>query len=285
MLMKILPSSQAAERYRSNMLFRLSVFFALLGAAKGLAPPTSNAAAPSLSQCIGTACLAAALSFGDPAVAYNLGSREHTMNAGASSSVIVRSASVQQQLSSTTTLASQAPFWDQPFVLLPDYQLTNQNVAGGLALTLGAAYGLSFAYYQYSIAEEEAEAQRKKEAMAAKRKAAAATKKVALETTERDLSTKEPLAVAAAVATVVVPGMSSDEKLDVEKARAAVEKAKKFDFAARTAEKNREVKERMEEIEEDDIEVEDFEVEDEMLEPTRMSKRLRFWRWLRRSEA
>ena len=138
----------------------------------------------------------------------------------------------------TSSTEDDVSFGKRSFFLQPVpslYTLTNENVVGASALGLGAIYGVSYAYYQYSIANEEAEAQRKKEKAAQTRTTAAKETAAAMETTEKE----EEEAIQQVV--VTFPAMSKEEEIAVEKARAAVERAKRFDLAARTAERKREV--------------------------------------------
>lgn len=171
-------------------------------------------------------------------------------------------------LQSTMTLAQTqtVSFWNQPFFLQPVpklYVFTNENIAGGSGLALGAVYGVSYAYYQYSIAQEEAAAQKKKEAVTAKRRAAATNVVEEPETIET-VSEQEPVTVAS-------PSMTKQEEMALEKARAAVERAKRFDMAARMAERNKY-------LEEVDLEPShlDIDVEEETVPKKRWWT---FWRW------
>lgn len=194
-----------------------------------------------------------------------------------------------ESTSAVLVAATQTSFWDLPFVFqpLPLYEFSNKNVIGGTAFALGSIYAVSYSYYQNSVAGEEAEAQRKREAMAAKQKQQQVdAKKVKQDkeptTTvddakEEDLSTEKEVLVAAAVA---VPAMSRDEELAVEKARAAVEKAKREDASTARLERNRHVQV---ELEEEDY---DTNVEEEEIVEERVSKRKKslwkFWRWMKR---
>lgn len=189
---------------------------------------------------------------------------------------------------STSAIAAknQISFWERPFFLQP--QLTNKNIAGGSALALGAVYGGSFAYYQYTNAQEEKEAQEKKKAMAAKQKAVAA-KKAPDESTKDEKSVapvKTEAKPAVKVEKVAVPAMSQDEEIAVEKARAAVEQAKKFDVAARKVGRNKNVEEEQE-VSVDVAVLEEEQETEEVEERVRFRTRAwrKFGRWLKRNYA
>ena len=77
-------------------------------------------------------------------------------------------------------------------------------------------------------------------------------------------------------AAAVVPVLTADEEMDVIKARAAVEQAKKYDFATRM-ERNRNVNETVENLQQD------ITIEEEVVQ--RKRRRWKLWRWLRRSES
>lgn len=192
---------------------------------------------------------------------------------------------------STSAIAAknQISFWERPFFLQPlSKQLTNKNIAGGSALALGAVYGGSFAYYQYTNAQEEKEAQQKKKAMAAKQKAASAKK--ASDEPAKDEKSVAPVKTqkkpAVKVEKVAVPAMSQDEEIAVEKARAAVEQAKKFDVAARKVGRNKNVEEEQE-VSVDVAILEEEQETEEVEERVRFRTRAwrKFGRWLKRNYA
>jgi len=270
------------------MVFWIFLLLASLAASQALAPAPWRSAVP---LCIGTACLEATLALGNPAFA--LDTREVTMDAKlpffiqivqdnhktllpiSLCQLTAAPSEALGQVSTIMALAEQVFFWDRTFFLQPFpgiSEFTNENVAGGMALGLGALYGISYAYYQYAIAEEEAEAQRKKEAMAAKKRTAAVKKKAAVATTTPTTTPTENKEVPVAVA---VPAMSAAEELAVEKARARVEEAKRFNYAARAAERKREI----EELEKS------FEVNVVAQEEEEVSKRKRpWWKFWRRGK-
>lgn len=207
------------------------------------------------------------------------------------------------QSASTTVMAQAPPFGDRPFSLLPipnQYQFTSKNVVGGSALALGALYAVSYGYYQNAILQEEAEARKRKEAMAAKREAAAAAKEAAaeevleveeevvedMEEEEQEMEEEEAIVEEVPVA-VTVPPLSPEEELALEKARAAVEKAKRSGLNAMTTERNRKVNE--EELESDSetsviVQEDEEDGNDDDDEPPLKRKPLwKFWRWMKRN--
>ena len=75
----------------------------------------------------------------------------------------------------------------------------------------------------------------------------------------------------------MVPVLTADEEMDVKKARAAVEQAKKFDFAVRMERNRKQVND------EQSMDMEQDEIKEEIVQTKR--RRWRLWRWLRRSES
>lgn len=144
--------------------------------------------------------------------------------------------------------------------------MTNENVVGGVSLGLGIVYGISYAYYQYSTAQEQAQAQRKKEQAMAKKKAAA--KKATVMAVKTSIEKEAPVQQVA----VMVPAMSREEEIAVERARAAVEQAKRFDLAARMRKQNREVQQV------DTVEVVLHEKKEKELKSRRKQSWWKFWR-------
>jgi hypothetical protein len=171
--------------------------------------------------------------------------------------------------------------WEQPFAMQPFseyYEITNLDVAGVSSLTLGAIYLFSFMYYHYILEQEQSIALAKQNAKAAQQQqqqedAQEETLQIAPEIHEVP-SVKEEEMVMSSHNVAVVPVLNPDEEMDVKKARAAVDQAKKFHFAARMQERKRKATEQI-------MEVHQNEMQEEIL-PTKR-RRGRLWRWLRRS--
>jgi hypothetical protein len=182
------------------------------------------------------------------------------------------------------SLAQQQPpsdVWEQPFAMQPFseyFKITNLDVAGVSSLALGAIYLFSFMYYHYILEQEQSRALAKQNAKAAQQQqedAQEETLQIATEIHEVPSVKEEEMVMSSHNVFAVVPVLNPDEEMDVKKARAAVERAKKFHFAARMQERKRKEAEQSMEMHQNEMQ--------EEIVPTKR-RRGRLWRWLRRSE-
>jgi hypothetical protein len=221
------------------MLFRQALFFLLVGASLALAP---------ISLCDGSPALLTTISM-DATITTSLFESCTTIQKESTFALQNALLSFTSHFSFPTTMSlaqQQAPFdvWQQPFAMQPFseyYEITNLDVAGVSSLTLGAIYLFSFMYYHYILEQEQSIALAKQNAKAAQQQqqqedAQEETLQIAPEIHEVP-SVKEEEMVMSSHNVAVVPVLNPDEEMDVKKARAAVEQAKKVSFCRQNARK------------------------------------------------